>query len=428
MTMRTRTRDNTSFVGSTTSGTDSSNNESSHSCVTGSVSESLAFPYPIGELETMTDHVVPHFHKRIAAGEVINNAMSKSKTRRSVSFSTRSYNVNWKSTDAAAHRHCAYKYAQSIDGSFFCLNEAGAPVGHLSLDGVSEKRLRELAGTDANAGIETSQFEGATFVAELRETIGFLVNPMGNFVKKLEGYKRSKLARKHLNHQTVADYISSNWLRYRYGIRPLVYDIQNAAEAVAQTVHGHIPERRTSRGSASTSGSQSQSGSIGAYCSYDTHTSGSTKVRAGVLYQASRSPDTFGVGAPEIPGALWEAIPFSFVVDWFANVGTFVDAISPKGGITRLASWTSVEKELTTTRSIRWVNGGNYGTGYPRNITSDGTVLEEYETTTKQRSPGTDIGLNLEILPLGGDLGKKRIADLVAIGFQILKSKGDSFN
>lgn len=170
MTMRTRTRDNTSFVGSSTSGTDSSNNESSHSCVTGSVSESLAFPYPIGELETMTDHVVPRFRQRIAAGEVINNAMSKKLSRRSVSFSTRAYNVNWKSSDPVAHRHCAYKYAQSISGSFFCLNEAGAPVSHLSLDGINEQRLRELAGTDANAGIETSQFEGATFVAELRET------------------------------------------------------------------------------------------------------------------------------------------------------------------------------------------------------------------------------------------------------------------
>jgi hypothetical protein len=40
--------------------------------------------------------------------------------------------------------------------------------------------------------------------------------------------------------------------------------------------------------------------------------------------------------------AIWELVPFSFIVDWFFNVGETLAAFTPNYGIESLASWYTV--------------------------------------------------------------------------------------
>jgi len=145
-------------------------------------------------------------------------------------------------------------------------------------------------------------------------------------------------------------------------------------------------------------------------------------VRAGILYEYHRSPDTFGIGLSEVPVAGWEAIPFSFVADWFFNIGSYIEAITPISGVKRLGSWTTTRIELSTTRSTWWNDAGTHANGQSRVITADGTVTEKYVTVSKNRRPGISVGLATKVSPLSGDIGKKRILDLVALGTQVLKS------
>jgi hypothetical protein len=286
----------------------------------------------------------------------------------------------------------------------------------------SVQNLINLASTTAAANVDNPTFHGATFIAELRETLGFLRNPLGAFNKQLEDYRWRKRARKSLNHKTTGEYIRDNWLSYRYAVRPLVQDIQNAAEAVARTVLNNEPLRQTARGYASESGETEETGTISSLYDHTTRTVKTVSVRAGILYEISRDPNTFGMTVPDIPVALWEAIPYSFVADWFLNIGSFIQAISPVGGVKRLGSWTTVKTETSTTREIWWERPGT-SSGITRVVTSDGRSTETYDSISVTRTPGIQIGLAHKIGPLSGDIGKLRLLDLVALGSQIMRSK-----
>lgn len=421
--MRFRSRDSTtsSTHGSSWNARSNQPGATPKRCDTQTGTEVCGFPVISGEYRSISDVVVPNFKKRSAAGEVFINPMISTRTNRQTTFAARSYYVNYTPSTPPGNKICAYQYDQLVPNSPAALTAQGSQVGHLAVD-IGLQNLINLAGTAASANIDNPTFDGATFIGELRETIHYMRNPLSALNKAVEEARHWKRRKRKLDTKSTAEYIADNWLSYRYSIRPLMNDVKNAAEAVARTVLNAEPVRKTARGSASESGQQTASGNVGAY-SYTTSTSVTYSVRAGVLYELSRSPNTFGVGTERLGIVGWELIPLSFVADWFFNVGTFIEAITPVAGVKRLGSWTTVRKEENTHRETWWVTGGTYPTGMPRVITSDGRVTEDYTSVTTTRTPGIQIGLGQKITPLAGDIGKARILDLIALGHQILKSK-----
>lgn len=438
--MRTRERNNLTTVPLTSTATIRTNNETSHSCGTAYDGRTSGFAYPIGSYETITDQVIPGFKARSAKGEIFNNPMSSYKETRSVERGTSSVRFAYKATDSMLHRHCPDHYWESVPEATVCLVANGGPVSHLVQPNSASRNMRDYAGTLAYADIDSPTVDGATFIAELRETISFVRNPLKAFVGLVKAAKTSKsrnAAKRALTRRgrpvynrdlTVYDYIVDNWLSYRYGFRPIVKDIEDAAEAVAQTVLNERPKRRTARGNASDSSSLSNSGTCpyDSRCEFQTDTRVSVEVRAGVLYEYQRSRDTFGVDFARVPVAAWEAIPFSFVVDHFLNVGSFIEGITPKGGIKHLAAWTTTTVTLGTTRTSRLVSvpvtSGRVGY-----VVADGLTTESFNSVSKTRIPGVTIGLAMRNDPfLKGnslDTDKSFITDLVALGSQLLRSK-----
>jgi hypothetical protein len=68
-------------------------------------------------------------------------------------------------------------------------------------------------------------------------------------------------------------------------------------------------------------------------------------VRAGVL-TAIENLNTLQVwGGLQPIEAIWELIPFSFIVDWFFNVGDTLASFTPNFGTRTLSSWYTVEKQ-----------------------------------------------------------------------------------
>lgn len=51
---------------------------------------------------------------------------------------------------------------------------------------------------------------------------------------------------------------------------------------------------------------------------------------------------TWMLGLSNIPRILWDGATFSFVVDWFVNVGKFIYALTPNPYVRRLSSWITV--------------------------------------------------------------------------------------
>jgi hypothetical protein len=90
----------------------------------------------------------------------------------------------------------------------------------------------------------------------------------------------------------------------------------------------------------------------------------SVKNRLGVgVFYDIKSQDNFeawsatlGLRLRDVPQTLWELTPYSFVVDWFVNVGDWLQAVTPVPGLEIRGWWAStvVEEIVETSSLIAW--------------------------------------------------------------------------
>lgn len=114
------------------------------------------------------------------------------------------------------------------------------------------------------------------------------------------------------------------WMAWRYGWRILYYDMRAVEEAIRTPIRQLV---LTGQSGISDTGSetvvQDLSHSLGrtsrvtANLSYDR----STRARVLAKYKASTLNALM-----DIPNSTWELVPFSFVVDWFVNIGDILKA------------------------------------------------------------------------------------------------------
>lgn len=143
--------------------------------------------------------------------------------------------------------------------------------------------------------------------------------------------------------------VSAAYLLYRYGIKPLVGDVQNVMGALA-LIEGRIRETQRCNASAETRSEVSSSSSFMSHLPYTTRVSSTEviSVRAMSLdeYDLTRSFYA-GLTAKDLATVTWELIPFSFVIDWFVNIGEYLGAITPTPFISNRGACTVVRRTRT---------------------------------------------------------------------------------
>lgn len=214
----------------------------------------------------------------------------------------------------------------------------------------------------------------------------------------------------------AAQLLSSNWLAYRYGIKPLLEDIEDAIGILAN--EPTFGKRHTARGRAESnpyhwerSNPISDSFFTGeSYVSYDR----SVSVRAGILYTYNvNTYSRTGLNITALPRAAWEAVPFSFVADWVANVGDVLAALESKAACTVLAQWTTV-------RDVKvWHSEVRKSTPKVRSdVTTTGSLNHSAHKreVLHFRSPGTQVGFakRTQILDLSKEKWRNRALDVAA--------------
>lgn len=176
------------------------------------------------------------------------------------------------------------------------------------------------------------------------------------------------------------------------------------------------------RGSASDSGSNSGSSSeTGSFwkVTFDVNQTLQVDVRAGVLYEIVNSHNRYGFNFSDLPAAAWELVPFSFVVDWFTNVGQFIRGVTPKFGARELATWTSVKRTKTVqvTQTSEWVaSNSTY-----EEVQAPSGGWEAIETV-HTRTPGISKKVAFDWRSFKAIPTDKRILDSFALTFQLLLS------
>lgn len=214
--------------------------------------------------------------------------------------------------------------------------------------GVSYSSADSLALMHFLRKIRQSQTEmaGGSFLGELRETVQMIRHPMNSLrrafadyfsavghrfrgVRRAERYKQSVLERRT---RIVADL----WLEFSFGLRPLLKDIDDAVAAYESLLAVESYKRISGIG-------ESDSGSVGSTVrtSFDSglwwfqttksRQFASVKYYGEVFHRAEHeNPEAFarhfGLTVSEFLPTVYELFPFSWLADYFSNLGDIVSA------------------------------------------------------------------------------------------------------
>lgn len=205
---------------------------------------------------------------------------------------------------------------------------------------------RNLCLLGSAAKVAAPNVDAPVFLAELGATLRMLRKPL---TLVAGGYKKFSrvpaMIRK--NPSRVPKYLADKWLEYRYGLMPLIYDAEGIMDAVEQLkVKFNTQLRYTSSAMLGnktpvTTMSQSWNDNLygGCWRAVTTRTWYEFGVVGKTYYnynmEALLSPSqVLGLDVYRLPEVAWELVPYSFVVDWFLNVGDWLGAHRIKPGVT----------------------------------------------------------------------------------------------
>lgn len=208
--------------------------------------------------------------------------------------------------------------------------------------------------------------------------------------------------------------LSSLWLEYRYGWRPLIYDAQSIGEALAE-LHSNNDKRRRNRvkgrvitefqTSSSVDSTLTGSCQQGVVHRTTIDTTWKFETRALVAGDISLQPFSFNP-----PLTAWELVPYSFVIDWFLNVGQAIAAVSFDTFATEYTS--AVAVKVTGTRAFH-----AFVFSKPAGQTANRDLEAEAQSVYLQRLP-----VQIPFLPRLNlnSLDLKKYFDLLSLAMQRL--------
>ena len=200
--------------------------------------------------------------------------------------------------------------------------------------------------------------------------------------------------------------VSGMFLAYRYGIAPLMDDLYNLANVLSGETKDVVSIRRSASTRVRSPYVDNLNGREDSYEWTETCTlRGTATVTNPNLYLANR----LGVINPQV--WVWDAIPFSFFVDWWLPIGSFLGNFTATAGLT--LSGTSVTRSRRGTNvHRRWYSFTN-----TKSYSAYGTsrMIRKVRTTGSLPFPTS--------VPYGTGLGINRAQNALALIGQILSKK-----
>ncbi len=376
-----------------------------------------------GERTTFDDFVVPGFDRRKSKGEFFFNPFSK-ETRRVLSFGTS--NMTFTSIANACTGPNLKEIIHESGQHLTCILVEGYSGATFNYPSLFTNTECENLGTETKTqcmarrrGGETNLVES---LAEMHQAMALFGAPLSNvrkFVKDFSSQAHSRgKARFYLRRgKAFVELATSEYLRFRYGIQPLIRDVGVVLKTMKET-YDIGPKLHTARasGAMSKTAVANLSYSIGRWIgTYQKTSKHDFSVRAMWVDKYQRSPlDKLGLTYQNLIGLPWELTRYSFVVDWFVNLGDLLYANIPRVGLTPLGGTVSVVDER---RNVYSPTGNTPPTGY----TMTGGVGDSAENSRLQKYRQLNDGnTDLVIKTDFGLNGWTRALDAVSLTLQIL--------
>lgn len=219
--------------------------------------------------------------------------------------------------------------------------------------------------------------------------------------------------------------LAGEYLSLRYGVMPLVYDIQGVVNALSASSKS---QRVTARGSSGWSANVIRSYSIAPATMYpginlSSQTAISGKFRAGLLYEPilDSLQTRLGLHPSVLPEVFFELTKLSFVADWFFDLSATIRALRADVHGKIIGGWITEEVSSETIHSVSWgadsqnivnVGGVNKTTNWRYDAQPKGAAAYAF-LTSRTRTPVSDMSVRTPTLRV--QLNSLRVADAVAL-------------
>lgn len=191
--------------------------------------------------------------------------------------------------------------------------------------------------------VQTSM-SGLTFLGELREALHMLRHPADALNRGLADYLHAVKRKKRANPKTWRKAIAGTWLEHSFGWQPFINDLKDAAKAYSRLKE--VPHVEPISSSSSDQAYPIATTTTWGFSRYVNVRQNAyqeddcfVKMRGAVWVQASGTSfdrDLFGFNLREFVPTAWELLPWSFLADYFSNIGDVL------------------ENSVTSTADLRW--------------------------------------------------------------------------
>jgi hypothetical protein len=365
-----------------------------------------------GQSRVMSDYVIPRFHQRQKAGERFFNNMYKEE----VTVST----VGSGCTFASIADACPGVKALTRVGDGYvavltpraAINSKGQQLplllGSLSDDEIA--RAQRLVSTETLAQVGTGDSDLWESVAEYRQVIDMLQNPLTR-LSQLSDKMLKSVSRNSTGRQLMRE-VSDGYLLYRYGVTPLMGDIKAILSSLDKefgTTQDITSRAKEALASQTTSNGVTVVGSLNA--GWQSYTADSVTIRGMSLDRGHVSlANNLGFNLKGLMMLPWQLTTYSFVADWFANFGSYIQATLPTPGWTHIGGCLVTVRAQSTRYTLTNVINNNPGGITLLNAPQGVAVVTRVSTTRSPLSPASfERKLNFKFDEF------KRAADAVAL-------------
>lgn len=354
------------------------------------------------------DVKTPKFKSRQSSGEVIINPFQSERSWfGESSLYTNNYSTNWSNPAAEVLK---YRWENALITSFGGWSQFDFPVS-LAVD---VDNLVKSARIAAYAHVNKTEWMSQVSIMEWRKTAA-LFQQCGSALYHVIAalYARRDFLKSNLKAQ------ANLWMTYRYAVLPTMLDLEGAIRVFSRK---YDITRATARGNRSDFVQSERRWTIndtpGTWKLTTTHRL-EVSARAGILYDTdSFTRALAGLGLTRPLSTVYELTKFSWMLDWWLDVGTWLDAVQPSGAQTNLASWEGLRVVQTSVSTVTGLipSGNASMRGY--SFTGSASVIRETKTRDLMQPN------SLPVTPAwGSGFNQLRLADFASVILQRIEAK-----
>lgn len=212
----------------------------------------------------------------------------------------------------------------------------------------SVTQLKNEAFIKAASAVADAKTNLPVLFAEMSKTVRLITSTARRIYSAYRAFRRGRLGDVARLLGISPSQVHKTWLEYKYGWMPLLMDVKQSAEFIGQLVVGRAFEF-TASGTAQATASKTSSpaGSAG-------HVSASTirrvRIKLDCRIDNPRASTAQQLGLTNPALVVWELVPFSFVFDWFIQVGDYLKAVTAFHGV-------SVRKAMESSLDASSISG-----------------------------------------------------------------------